>query len=91
MLQIFVQGQALHTLEVAPETTVAALKGVLAAAEGVSACDQVVTYAGVPLEDEVLLLEAVPEQGTLCLSARVVGGQCELLLCLRVVCLLCLH
>ena len=74
MPQIFVQGQTLHTLEVSPETTVVAVKGVLAAAEGVSIGDQVVTYAGVPLEDECLLLEAVPEQGTLSLSARVVGG-----------------
>ena len=74
MPQIFVQGQALHTLEVSPETTVAALKGVLAAAEGVSVGDQVVTYGGVPLEDECLLVDAVPEQGTLSLSVRVVGG-----------------
>ena len=75
MAQIFVQGQALHTLEVSPETTVGAIKGALAALEGIATAEQVLSYGGVPLEDGCVLLEAVPEQGTLSVNARVVGGQ----------------
>lgn len=74
MLQVFVQGQALHTVDVSPETTVEALKGSLASLEGISAEEQVLTYGGVPLEDDCLLVDCVPEMGTLNVTVRVVGG-----------------
>ena len=78
MPQIFVQGEALHAVEVSPETTVAALKGALAPVEGIATANQVVTYGGVPLEDDCVLVEAVQEQGTLSVTARLVGGEYSL-------------
>ena len=75
MLQVFVQGQSLHTLEISPEATVEALKSALAVVEGISAEEQVLSYGGVPLEDECVLADSVPELATLNVNARVVGGK----------------
>lgn len=75
MPQLFVQGQTLHTLEVSQETTVSALKSALVAAEGVPAEEQVLTYGGVPLEDDCVLAESVPELATLSVTVRVIGGK----------------
>jgi len=75
MPQLFVQGQTLHTLEVSQETTVSALKSALVAAEGVPAEEQVLTYGGVPLEDDCVLAESVPELATLSVTVRVIGGE----------------
>lgn len=75
MLQVFVQGQALHTVDVSPETTVEALKSSVAPLEGISVEQQVLTYGGVPLDDDSLLVDCVPEMGTLSLTARVIGGR----------------
>ena len=74
MPQVFVQGQTLHTLDVSSETTVDVLKSALAAAEGIPAEEQVLTYGGVPLEDECVLADSVPELATLNVTVRVVGG-----------------
>lgn len=75
MPQLFVQGQTLHTLEVSQETTVSALKSALVAAEGVPAEEQVLIYGGVPLEDDCVLAESVPELATLSVTVRVIGGK----------------
>ena len=75
MPQLFVQGQTLHTLEVSQETTVSALKSALVAAEGVPAEEQVLTYGGVPLEDDCVLAESVPDLATLSVTVRVIGGK----------------
>lgn len=75
MPQLFVQGQTLHTLEVSQETTVSALKSALVDAEGVPAEEQVLTYGGVPLEDDCVLAESVPELATLSVTVRVIGGK----------------
>ena len=75
MLQVFVQGQSLHTLEISPETTVETLKSALATVEGISVEEQVLSYGGVPLEDECVLADSVPELATLNVTVRVVGGK----------------
>ena len=75
MLQVFVQGQSLHTLEISPETTVEALKSALATVEGISVEEQVLSYGGVPLEDECVLADSVPELATLNVTVRVIGGK----------------
>ena len=74
-MQLFVQGQALHTVEVSTETTVDDLKGVLAATEGIPAEEQVLSYGGVPLEEDCLICGLVPELATLSVTARVLGGE----------------
>ena len=75
MPQLFVQGQFLHTLDLSPGATVTALKTALASVEGVPAEQQVLTYGGVPLDDECVVTESVPELATLSVTVRVVGGQ----------------
>ena len=75
MLQVFVQGQALHTVDVSSETTVEALKEAVVPLEGISVEEQVLTYGGVPLENESLLVDCVQEMGTLNMTVRVVGGR----------------
>lgn len=74
-MQLFVQGQTLHTVSVSSEATVEELKELLASLEGVPAGEQVVAYGGVPLEDDCRVCGAVPELATLSLTARVVGGE----------------
>ena len=74
-MQLFVQGQAIHTVDVSEETTVDDLKEALASLEGIPAGEQVVSYGGVPLEGGHLVCDAVPELGTVSLTARVVGGE----------------
>ena len=74
-MQLFVQGQTLHTFNISQETTVGQLKSILVDCEGIPTEEQVLSYGGIPLDDEGLLLDAVQEQGTLSLTARVVGGK----------------
>ena len=74
-MQLFVQGQAIHTVDVSEETTVDDLKEALATLEGIPAGEQVVSYGGVPLEGSHVVCDAVPELGTVTLTARVVGGE----------------
>lgn len=74
-MQLFVQGQALHTLTVSEEASVGQLKAILAGLEGVPADDQVLTYGGSPLEENSMLLGVLPDLTTLTLTARLVGGE----------------
>ncbi len=73
-MQLFVQGHALHTVDVSAETSVQSLKGLVAELEGIPGEEQVLSYGGVPLEEDCLLCGLVPELGTVTVSARVVGG-----------------
>ena len=78
-MPLFVQGSSLHTVSVSDETTVGDLKDILSPSEGVTAEDQVLTYGGVPLEDDELVCEEVPDMGTITLTTRILGG--EVLMC----------
>jgi len=73
-MPLFVQGSTLHTVDVSDETTVGDLKDVLIPSEGISAEDQLLTYGGIPLEDDSLVCEIVPEMGTITLTTRIRGG-----------------
>ena len=88
MLQVFVQGQALHTVDVSSETTVEALKEAVVPLEGISVEEQVLTYGGVPLENESLLVDCVQEMGTLNMTVRVVGGRYTRSLLPDIICIL---
>ena len=74
-MQLFIQGQELHAVNVSEETTFDHLKSELVVSEGIPAEDQVLSYGGVPLEGDTLVCEVVPELATLSLTVRVVGGQ----------------
>ena len=73
-MPLFVQGSTLHTVDVSDETTVSDLKDILSPSEGISSDDQFLTYGGIPLEDDSLVCEVVPEMGTITLTTRIRGG-----------------
>ena len=73
-MQIFVQGQAVRTVSVFEETTVEGLKALLSACGDIPAESQSLFYGGVPLEDDQIVSEVVPELATVTLTARVLGG-----------------
>lgn len=74
-MPLFVQGSSLQTVDVSDETTVGDLKDILGPSEGISSEDQLLTYGGIPLEDESLVCEVVPEMGTVTLTTRIRGGK----------------
>jgi len=78
-MPLFIQGSSLHTVNVSEEITVGDLKDILSPSEGVATEDQVLTYGGVPLEDDELVCEEVPDMGTITLTTRILGG--EILMC----------
>ena len=78
-MPLFIQGSSLHTVNVSGETTVGDLKDILSPSEGIATEDQVLTYGGVPLEDDELVCEEVPDMGTITLTTRILGG--EILMC----------
>lgn len=73
-MQLFVQGQHVHTLNVTDDTTVIDIKETLTDLEDIPSDDQVLSYGGLPLEDDCLVCETVPECGTISLATRVLGG-----------------
>jgi len=74
-MPLFVQGSSLHSVNVSEETTVGDLKDILSPFEGVAPEDQILTYGGVPLEDDELMCEEVPDMGTITLTTRIRGGE----------------
>ncbi|WP_411016783.1 30S ribosomal protein S30e, partial [Salmonella sp. s51944] len=69
-------GTQLHTLEVAPEDHVGALKAYLKDVEGFPVSDQVLLYAGKPLENDMLICETgLSELSTIDLNIRLLGGK----------------
>ena len=73
-MPLFVQGSTLHTVDVSNETTVGDLKDIMSPSEGISSDDQFLTYGGIPLEDDSLVCEVVPDMGTITLTTRIRGG-----------------
>uniref|UniRef100_A0A4X2M0Q2 Ubiquitin-like domain-containing protein n=1 Tax=Vombatus ursinus TaxID=29139 RepID=A0A4X2M0Q2_VOMUR len=75
-LHLFVRAQALHTLEVNGQETVAQIKAHVASLEGVAPEDQVLLLGGSPLEDEAILGQCgVEPLATLEGAARMLGGE----------------
>ncbi|XP_072024510.1 ubiquitin-like FUBI-ribosomal protein eS30 fusion protein [Amphiura filiformis] len=75
-MQLFVRGQQTHTLEVTGTETCEELKMRVAALEGIPAIDQVMLYAGSPLENEdTLLSREVPDLATVEVVGRLLGGK----------------
>ena len=80
-MQLFVRGGNLHTFEVAGGESVFDLKNELAFAEGIPADEQVLFYAGRPLDDDLSLVDCgVADLSTLELGLRLLGGKLMLLL-----------
>ena len=73
-MQLFIQGSTIHTLDVSEETQVSDVKEALSTLEEVSSEDQILYYGGLPLDDDVFVCESVPDNGTLSLAVRLLGG-----------------
>ena len=73
-MQLFLQGESIHTVEVTTSTTVSQLKHQFQSLEGISVCDQQITFAGLPLADEDTI-ENIPEKCTLFVSGKLLGGK----------------
>uniref|UniRef100_A0A4X2LZF2 Ubiquitin-like domain-containing protein n=1 Tax=Vombatus ursinus TaxID=29139 RepID=A0A4X2LZF2_VOMUR len=75
-MQLFVLAQALHTLEVTGQKTVAQIKAHVASLEGIAPEDQVLLLGGSPLEDKAILGQCgVEPLATLEVAARILGDK----------------
>nr|XP_023650889.1 ubiquitin-like protein FUBI [Paramormyrops kingsleyae] len=75
-MQLFVQSQSLHTLEVSDKQTVAHIKAQIEALEGVACADQVISLGGAPLQDDDLIGQVCLEEfSTLEVTLRLLGGK----------------
>merc|ERR1712121_22369 len=75
-MQIFIQGQSTNVYDLSPSVTVSDLKELGAFRTGVPSENQVLNYAGHPLQDEKQLYECdVKEMATINLGVRILGGK----------------
>lgn len=74
-MQLFVQGQNLHTVIVDGSETVLDLKTYIANAEGIPTEEQILFYGGRPLEDGLNLVEyELADLATVEVALRLLGG-----------------
>nr|ACD65108.1 putative ubiquitin-like protein Fubi/40S ribosomal protein RPS30 fusion protein [Novocrania anomala] len=73
-MQLFVRSQQTHTLEVTGEESINEIKNRVSVIEGIPADDQVLLYAGKPLEDDCTLA-GIPKLATLSMEVRMLGGK----------------
>jgi len=75
-MQLFISGLQTSALEVADNETVLSVKEHLANSEGIPVEDQVITFAGCPLENaETLASYGVSALSTLSVDVRMLGGK----------------
>lgn len=72
-MQLFVRAQEAHLVDFAEAATIADVKAFVAQAEGIPAAEQVICYAGVPLEDAAAVA-SFQSLAALDVTARLVGG-----------------
>ncbi|KAM9294177.1 ubiquitin-like FUBI-ribosomal protein eS30 fusion protein [Gastrophryne carolinensis] len=75
-MQIFISGQVLHTLDVSGQDTVLDVKARVAQLSGLSACDLLLSYAGVTLQDDSVLSQCgLCDRSTVDVTVRLLGGK----------------
>lgn len=75
-MQLFIKGLDTTVLEVPETETVESLKDRLCNSEGIAAEDQVLTYAGRPLDDEESLQAyGITDLSTISVEVRMLGGE----------------
>ncbi|KAK2856423.1 hypothetical protein Q5P01_005158 [Channa striata] len=75
-MQLFLRAQNTHTLEVTEDVTVGQIKAHVQALEGLLVEDQVLSFAGCPLENDASLASCgISEHSTLEVAARLLGGK----------------
>ena len=72
-MQLFIQGEETQCVSIETTTTLLELKERLS--DQVAVEEQVITHAGNLLSDEMILSQCVPENSTLCLTGRLLGGK----------------
>ena len=74
-MQLFISGLQTKALEVADNETVLSVKELLADSEGIPVEDQLLTFAGQPLEDEETLSSyGIAALSTISADIRLLGG-----------------
>nr|ABX44803.1 putative 40S ribosomal protein RPS30 [Flustra foliacea] len=75
-MQLFVKGLQTSVLELAETDTILAVKERLANSDGIPCEDQMLTFAGRPLEDEETLSSyGITDLSTLSVDVRILGGK----------------
>merc|ERR1711973_757645 len=75
-MQIFLSGQKTDVYDVSPSITIGDLKELIEFRSGVAFDDQVLTFAGRPLQDQQTLNEGeLQESSTIHLGERLLGGK----------------
>ena len=75
-MQIFVQGEQTNVYDISPSTSIGDLKELISFRSGVPCGNQVLTYAGRPLQDENTLSDGnIVESATISLGVRILGGK----------------
>nr|XP_039271092.1 ubiquitin-like protein FUBI isoform X2 [Styela clava]XP_039271093.1 ubiquitin-like protein FUBI isoform X2 [Styela clava] len=75
-MQLFLQAEQLHCVEVDGHETVATLKHLIALREGISVDDQILTCGGRIIEDELSINDSdLQNLCTLDVSSRLLGGK----------------
>lgn len=75
-MQLFVKGLDTTVLDVCENETVESLKERLSNSEGIPADEQVLTFAGKPLDDdESLEAFGITDMSTISLEVRMLGGE----------------
>merc|ERR1711973_151241 len=75
-MQIFLSGQKTDVYDVSPSITIGDLKELIEFRSGVAFDDQVLTFAGRPLQDQQTLSEGdLQESSTIHLGERLLGGK----------------
>merc|ERR1711872_146037 len=76
VMQLFVRGQNLYTLTLDGSDSILSVKNELSLREGIDVGDQVLLYAGRPLENELSVEECeLNDQATIELTVRLLAGK----------------
>ncbi|XP_061163054.1 ubiquitin-like FUBI-ribosomal protein eS30 fusion protein [Saccostrea echinata] len=73
-MQLFVRGSETHALQLAGSETVSDIKSLISEREGFPVEEQIILYAGKPLQDEYLLSK-LNDLSTLDIEVRMLGGK----------------
>lgn len=75
-MQLFIRGENLHAVTLNGTDSVLSVKNEIALREGIDVEDQVLLYAGRPLDNEASLEDCdIIDQATLELNVRLLGGK----------------
>eukprot|EP00042_Codosiga_hollandica_P032136 m.200983 g.200983 ORF g.200983 m.200983 type:complete len:141 (+) comp53822_c1_seq2:535-957(+) len=74
-MQVFINAQRTHVVEVAEDATLAAIQGFISAAEGIAVSSQYLVSQGRLLEEGSLAAQGITNMSTINVCARLLGGK----------------